>query len=77
MKVRSASQLLSTLVGLRCGGGIQLDQIIFEHAFNIWLEADTFLRFSASRPTDNTSPNQTKPAFCPRESDDAFARLRR
>ena len=30
-------------VGLGCGqslGGIQLDQIIFEHAFNIWLESD-------------------------------------
>jgi hypothetical protein len=52
-------------VGLGCsesGGGIQLDQIIFEHAFNIWLESDTFLRFSASRPTDNTSPIQTTPA---------------
>ena len=30
-------------VGLRRGegaGGIQLDQIIFEHTFNIWVEAD-------------------------------------
>jgi hypothetical protein len=49
-------------VGLGCGqsgDGIQLDQIIFEHAFNIWLESDTFLRFSASRPTDNTSLIET------------------
>jgi hypothetical protein len=44
-------------VGLGCSqgfGGIQLDQIIFEHAFNIWLEADILRPFRRAGPTDNT-----------------------
>ena len=47
--------------------GAQLHQIIFEHAFNIWLRSDTFLRFSAPPHTDNTQLIWTTPAFCPRE----------
>jgi hypothetical protein len=31
------------------GGGIQLDQFIFEHAFNIWVGADTPQRLGVSQ----------------------------
>jgi hypothetical protein len=58
-------------VGLGCSqgfGGVQLDQIIFEDAFNIWLEADrlpTFRRAVANRQhltdQDNTSRIRTTP----------------
>jgi hypothetical protein len=44
-------------VGLGCGqslGGIQLDQIIFEHAFNIWREADRLPTFRRAVANGNT-----------------------
>ena len=42
--------------------GIQLHQIIFEHTFNIWLDADTPQRIGHVGPTDNTSPIRTTPS---------------
>ena len=44
-------------VGLGCGqsvGGIQLDQIVFEHAFNIWLEST--LSSGSARHGQRTTP---------------------
>jgi hypothetical protein len=55
-------------VGLGCsqgGCGIQLDQIIFEHAFNIWLKADILRSFDAPQHTDNTSRIRTTPMSVP------------
>jgi hypothetical protein len=47
-------------LGRRQGaGGIQLDQFIFEHAFNIWVGADIPQRSGASPATDNTRSIRT------------------
>jgi hypothetical protein len=54
-------------VGLGCGegaGGIQLDEIIFEHTCNIWLSADTHrrLRRATANGQHLTDPDNTRAA---------------
>ena len=47
-------EVFVVLRGSQRSGCVELDQVIFEHAFNIWLGTDILRRTGLPRATDNT-----------------------